>query len=268
MYRFEIEITSTHILVLLTVVAVVYTVWTMYFLAQESRRASGKGHRKHKIDSSSGDSSPKADIMGKSKFVLTRSVPPPQSIVATDSKPNTRMATTSASVTTPEHPRQIAQDELDEVFGRAPEDERNEPLKIHHPLYAGQSLPREMFADHEDDENEDLPLRNRRCAQGVRFEELGDAYDGVVNNHPLTGKEEVATGRILLDLKHTDMFEYIVSGDRKRQSKALYLIDTYLTEVQRRIMAEDSENHEPQDDVVAPQGYSISDSAKPIRRPR
>jgi hypothetical protein len=254
MYRFEIEITSTHILVLLTVAAVVYAGYAMYFLIRENRRAGGSEGEKRTTTSQSENNKFKDDIMGKSKFVMTRNVPPPQAAVTI--------------VSTPEHPRQIAQDELDEIFGRAPEGERNEPLKIHHPLYVGRSLQKKIADDHEDDENEDLPLRSHCHAQGVRFEELGDAYNGVVYNPPLTEKEEVATGRILLDLKHTDMFEYIVSGDRKRQSKALYLIDTYLTAFQRRMMAEGAESDEPQNGVVAPQGYSIGDDASPIRRPR
>jgi hypothetical protein len=254
MYRFEIEITSTHILVLLTVVAVVYAGYAMYFMIRENHRAERDERRKRKTASSSGDKAPRPDIMGKSKFVLTQSVPPPQVTEITESMP--------------EHPRQIAQDELDEVFGRAPEGESNEPLKIHHPLYVGQSLSREIADDNEDDENEDLPLRSHRRAQGVRFEELGDAYNRVVHTPSMTTKEEVETGRILLELKHTDMFEYIVSGEHKRQNKALYLIDIYLTAFQRRMMAEDAENHESEDSVVAPQGYSIGDDARPIRRPR
>jgi hypothetical protein len=268
MYRFEIEINSTHALILLTVVAVVYAGYTMYFMIRENHRADRREYRKQKTASSSSDSKPKADIMGKSKFVLTQSAPSPQVTVAPDIEPNTRKAATFASETIPKYSRQITQDELDEVFGRAPEGESNEPLKIHHPLYFGQSLPREIADDNEDDENEDLPLRSHRRAQGVRFEELGDAYNRVVHAPYMTTKEEVETGRILLELKHTDMFEYIVSGEHKRQNKALYLIDIYLTAFQRRMMAEDAENPESEDVIVAPQGYSISDDAKPIRRQR
>ncbi len=258
MYRFEIEVSTTHILVFITIVAVLYTVWSMYLLIRDSRRMNGKGRGDREIASSSDNKVRKVDIMGKSKFVLEERGTSPSVAAVPESTTN--------------HPRQIAPDELDNVFGMPPEGERNEPLAIYHPLYIEQSLPKvETHGGYDDgdenDENDDLPIRGRYPAHGVKFEELGDAYNRVAHNPSLAAKQEVETGRILLDLRLTDMFEYIISGSRERENKAIYLMETYLEAFRKRMEAEEAKSLPPQD-VIAPQGYSVSNNARPIRRPQ
>ncbi len=255
MYRFEIEINSDHVLIFLTILTVIYTVYVLFYIIRDERRMKGKGRRKRKYSYQSEIDDD--DIMGKSKFVLEESVPPPQ--------------VTATAESAPQYPRQVAPEELDNVFGAPPQGEANHPLDIYQPLYAEQALSKGKayggYYDSDDDECEYLPLRGRQPARGVKFEELGDAYNRVVYNPIMTEKEEVTTGRILLDLKPTDMFEYIVSGDQKRENTAHYLIDVYLDAFRKRMLAEEAESL-PMQDVIAPQGYTVSDSVRPIRRPR
>ena len=70
----------------------------------------------------------------------------------------------------PEHPRQIPPEDLDEVFGVAPEGEPNEPLEIDFPLY-DESFPdadaEEPDYDEDEDDTEELPLLGRSLAQGL-----------------------------------------------------------------------------------------------------
>ncbi len=84
----------------------------------------------------------------------------------------------------PEHPRQIPPEDLDEVFGVAPEGEPNEPLEIDFPLYD------ESFPD-ADAEEPDYDVRMKTtpkscpfwalaCQGLVFFEQMGEAYRHVV----------------------------------------------------------------------------------------
>ena len=98
----------------------------------------------------------------------------------------------------PEHPRQIPPEDLDEVFGVAPEGEPNEPLEIDFPLY-DESFPdadaEEPDYDEDEDDTEELPLLGRSLAQGVSFEQMGEAYRHVVHDPPSTDEQREETGR-------------------------------------------------------------------------
>jgi hypothetical protein len=148
---------------------------------------------------------------------------------------------------------------LDEVFGETPEGETNEPLEIEQPLYVEQPpFPEEGADDDGDDENEELPLRGETPAQGVSYENLGEAYRRVVHNPSLTNKEEEETGRILLGLRQTDMFEYIVSGSPTGEDKVIYLMETYLAAFQKEL-AEREAGSQPPQKVTVPQGFNLRD---------
>ena len=252
-------INPTYVLIFLTVVAVLYAAWMVYFTMRESRRANGKERKGKETTSSSDGKVRKVDIMGKSKFVLEEGVSLPEAAVAVETESDTEMRDTFAPENVPEHPRQVAPDELDEVFGKPPEGEKNEPLEIEQPLYVEQPPFPEEFADDDEDENEELPLRGQTPAQGVSYENLGEAYRRVVHNPSLTIKEKEETGRILLDLRRTDMFEYIVSGDPKRENRVYDLMETYLAAFQKMMAEREAGSPTPQNDVAALQGFSVLD---------
>lgn len=64
---------------------------------------------------------------------------------------------------------------------------------------------------------------------GVSFEQMGEAYRHVVHDPPSTDEQREETGRVLLGLKQTDMFEVIVSGRPDGNDRVKSLIDTYLS---------------------------------------
>ena len=253
-------INPTHVLVFLTAVAVLYAAWMMYFTMRESRRANGKERKDRETASVSDIQGRDDDIMGKSKFVLTRGVSVPQAAIAVETESDTEKANTFVPEKVPDHPRQVAPDELDDVFGVPPPGETNEPLDIDQPLYVEQPPFPEEEADWggDDDENEDLPLAGRHPAHGVRYEELGEAYRRVVHNPSLTSKEEEETGRILLDLRRTDMFEYIVSGDPKRENRVYDLMESYLAAFQKRMAEREAESQSPLSNPSV-EGFNIRD---------
>lgn len=250
-------VSTVHVLWVLLAVAVAYALWMMFYLTRESHRTNRAG----KTGGSAADSSRsvirKGDIIGKSHFVLpSRSHSQPLTATASENENRTENPDIFAPASVPEHPRQIPPDELDEVFGMAPEGEANEPLDIELPPDQ-ETFPDDDadFFNDEDDENEDLPSRGRQSAQGLNFDELGDAYRQVVHNPTITDEQKEKTGRILLDLKETDMLRAIVSGKPEREDRVKSLIDTYLSAFHRRMSESSAESPSPQG--VVPEGFDV-----------
>ena len=114
--------------------------------------------------------------------------------------------------------------------------------------------------DEDEGEHDDTqPPAGRSLAKGVRFEQIGEAYRTVAHDNPLTDEKQQETGRTLLGLKQTDMFEAIVSAAPDGNDKVSRLIDAYLTAFQRRIAAEDAGGPSPQAPV--PEGFDVRDFA-------
>lgn len=247
---------TSYVLWLLLVVAVTYAVWMMIYLTREGRRTERTGKKDGNATGSSGNKK-KGDIIGKSHFVLpSRSHSQPLTATASGNEKRTENNDIFAPASVPEHPRQIPPDELDEVFGMAPEGEANEPLDIELPP------DQETFPDDDadffndgDDENEDLPFRGKQSAQGLDFDELGDAYRQVVHNPTITNEQKEKTGRILLDLEETDMLRAMVSGHPEREDRVISLIDTYLSAFHRRMSEGSAESQSPRGDL--PVGFDV-----------
>ncbi|GGK19081.1 hypothetical protein GCM10007084_47930 [Parabacteroides faecis] len=250
-------ISTSHILWLLLVVAVAYAAWMVYYLTRESHRTTGAGKRGGNAADSSGSKKRKGDIVGKSRFVLpSRSHSQPLTATASENENRTENQDIFAPASVPEHPRQIPPDELDEVFGMTPEGEVNEPLDIELPP------DQKTFPDDDadyfndgDDENEDLPFRGKQSAQGFNFDQLGDAYRHVVHNPKITDEQKEETGRVLLNLKGTDMLGAMVSGKPEREDKVSSLINTYLSAFQKRNAERSAESQPPQGDL--PPGFDV-----------
>lgn len=247
-----IVINSHTVLVLLIVFAVIYAVWTMVYLNR-------LGKTKKKTSDTKEDNPAKrkkGDIMGKSRFVLPLSGhSQPEAAVTPETESDTKKENIFAPASVPEHPRQIAPEELDDVFGAVPEGETNEPLDIDYPLPIKPFPEGEAEETEDEDESEDLPFRGKPVARGVSFEQMGEAYRHVVHNPTITDDEKEETGRVLLNLKGTDMFEAIVSGQPGRGDKVDILINTYLTAFQKKVAERSAENEPPQGEV--PTGFNV-----------
>ena len=194
----------------------------------------------------------------ESRFVLDPRHSRPQAAVESETEKVTEKADIFVPTNVPEHPRQIPPEDLDEVFGVAPEGEPNEPLEIDFPLY-DESFPdadaEEPDYDEDEDDTEELPLLGRSLAQGVSFEQMGEAYRHVVHDPPSTDEQREETGRVLLGLKQTDMFEVIVSGRPDGNDRVKSLIDTYLSAFHRRMSERSAESPSPQGSV--PTGFDV-----------
>lgn len=236
---------TTIVPVFLTVFSVAYAIWVIVRLRHDARpRRGAKSEASRKRGK---------EIIGRSHVVMahrSQSVPLPQTQTSTPFQERKSVGNSDifAPASVPEHPRQIPPEELDEVFGDVPEGEANEPLKIDCPLYET-SFP-DTEAEEDENDTEDLPLRGRMLARGVSFEDMGEVYRHVVQQSPIiTTEQKENAGRILLNLKQTDMFEAIVSGHPEGKEKVKDLIDTYLSAFQRRVYERSAESPSPQGTV-------------------
>lgn len=236
---------KTMILPILLIVCCSYLIWIVMQIRHPSQ---DQDNHKGKTDSGQPEKGEKrGEIMGKSKFVLRHSLPQ----AATEPEPEKYVENhnTFAASDVPKHPIRVPDDELDEAFS-------NPPLDIDYPLEY-EDYPDE--ADEEDEEYEELSINGSpSLAQGVSFENMGEAFRTVVHNPTQTEKEEEETGRVLLDLKHTDMFEALVSGNPEREKRVGSLIDSYLAAFKKRQAANSPEQAYVSDGSI-PADFNVRD---------
>lgn len=247
-------IQSIHIMRFIILIVVLYTIWAVWYLHRLKKRS----HRDIPLQ----EKKCKGDVVGKSLFVLPRSHSLPEASTASDNEKVTENSDIFAASDVPGYPRQIPPEELDEVFGAVPKGETNEPLDIDYPFES--DFPDEEADDIEgdddfDEESEDLLLQSKSRASGISFEEMGEAYRHVVHNPQLTDEQKEDTGRILLNLKHTDMFEAIVSGQPMGEDKVNELIDTFLSAFYQRMSEKNGESQALRSTV--PEDFDVSDYA-------
>ena len=221
-----------------------YLVWVVWCLFEERGKKlrgdpeNGKGERKNN----------RADIVGASRFVLPRRLSQPHTAIENESEKGNENRDIFATATIPKHPRQIPPEELSEVFGNPPDGVENESLDIDYPLYESFPDERNEGPNFDNDESESEPIPGRTLAQGVTFEQMGEVYRRIAaNNQNTTDEQKIETGRILSQMKGTDVFEAIVSGQLDGRDKVRELMDSYLASFQKR--TSEGEGLSPQGEV-------------------
>ena len=241
-----ITISPYTVLVLLVAFTVIYALWTMFLFISENRRLR-RGNREAMLREQDRKKN-KGDIIGKSLFVLDERISAPQAAKNTDNERDNKKENIFVPSDVPkEHSRIIPVGELDEVFGEIPPGEANLPLDIDCPI---------PEADEEDEEEyEALQVSGRSLAEGISFEQMGEAYRTVVHNPIITEEKKEETGRVLLHLKHTDMFEAMVSGGPEREDRVGGLINSYLKAFHQRKAGESGEDKPSATSV--PKGFDV-----------
>ena len=243
-----ITITPNTVLAMLVAFAILYSLWTMHFFISENRRFR-KENRETMLREQDRKKN-KGDIVGKSQFVLKERIPVTQTAKEADNEKEKGKGNIFALSDVPkEHSRIIPADKLDEVFGEVPPGEANPPLDIDCPM------SEEPEYEDEEEEYEALQVSGRSLAEGISFEQMGEAYRTVVHNPIITEEKKEETGRVLLHLKHTDMFEAMVSGEPEREDRVDGLIDSYLKAFHQR-KAERSGEDKPSATSV-PKGFDV-----------
>lgn len=162
----------------------------------------------------------KSDIVGKSRFKLSSSMPLAANAKPLDSslsEPGNAIEK-AGNFALPDEGKPIAEvppDELDEVFSDTPSGEENEPMEIDYPLEYETAPPE----DCDEEETEEMEgLAGAMLATGVRFEDLGNVVRTLNRTEDATPRQRQKAGDTLLEIRRSDLFEQLVSGkpDAKR----------------------------------------------------
>lgn len=227
---------------------VLYVVWTFLFLCYER-------WKRRKTERTVSSILPKkngltAEIIGKSKFVLPASKPLDATLKpvgATAENTDNQVKKDSTFVPASEnHPLQVPNEELDEMFTDAPpEGENNDPMDV------------DMSMDYDEDEDEDTAqAQPTASASGISFDAMCAAVK--VLNQPkgtVSEQEERQAGRTLSELQHTNVMQQITSGEPKKNDRVSELINLHLDAFRKQ-------QGEPEEEIEignVPDGFGVND---------
>lgn len=172
---------------------------------------------------------PKEDIIGKSKFDLRQSRTEATTLI------NNEKEKENASIFVEEEEKKtsatIPLDKLDEVFSKddLPDKDSNEiNLEIENtpPEFEPDNDSEEI--DEEETEEEDTEGRaGVSMASGLDFNNLASMMRTVETPDNATSEEKEEAGRVLVEIRKTDMFEQVVSGEPKKKVVVSSLMDDY-----------------------------------------
>lgn len=231
---------------LILTLILLYCIYVVYFFIGDHRR---KKRKKDIVGSGSNLtelSRRTEDIVGKSKFSLSHSLPEATTTL------KTKKEIENPDIFVPSNEKQssaeVPPDELDEAFSNTPPEEENEPMDIDVPLEYEDS---ETEEDPEPEEEEVEGAAQAVLASGVRFEELGNAVRAVTHKEEATQKQKEEAGRTLLEMRQTDMFEQLVSGKPDRAAIVTEFMDAHLSAFYRKLEAEKPEANKTGKNVPA-----------------
>lgn len=212
-----------------------YCIYVVYFFIGDNRRKRrkknivGDGSNLRELNRRTDD------IVGKSKFNLSHSQPEATTTSKSDK------TTENPDIFVPANVKQAAAEvppeEMDEAFSETPPDEENEPMDIDVSLEYEDNEPEEPEPEEEEVEG----AAQAALASGVRFEDLGNAVRAVTQKEATTRKQKEEAGRTLLEIRQTDMFEQLVSGNPDRANIVTEFMDAHLSAFYRRLDKQSTE---------------------------
>lgn len=199
---------------------------------------------------------PKEDIIGKSKFDIRQSQTEATTLI------NSEKEKENASIFVEKEEKKtsvaIPLDKLDEVFSTDDKTEENSDeinLEIENtpPEFEPDNDSEEI--DETESEEEDTEGRaGVSMALGLDFNNLASMVRTVETPDNATSEEKEEAGRVLVEIRKTDMFEQVVSGEPKKKVVISSLMDDYFAAFHRK-QQEAGELEEPT--VRAPKEFEV-----------
>lgn len=198
---------------------------------------------------------PKEDIIGKSKFNLRQSRTEATTLI------NNEKEKENASIFVEEEEKKnsatIPLDKLDEVFSKddlSDKDSNEINLEIENtpPEFEPDNDSEEI--DEEETEEDTEGRAGVSMASGLDFNNLASMMRTVETPDNATSEEKEEAGRVLVEIRKTDMFEQVVSGKPKKKVVVSSLMDDYFSAFQRK-QREAEEIVEPT--VKAPTDFNV-----------
>lgn len=179
---------------------------------------------------------PKEDIIGKSKFDIRQSRTEATTLI------NNEKENKNASMFVEKEEKKtsavIPLDKLDEVFSTDNKTEENSDeinLEIENtpPEFEPDNDSEEI--DETESEEEDTEGRaGVSMALGLDFNNLASMVRTVETPDNATSEEKEEAGRVLVEIRKTDMFEQVVSGEPKKKVVVSSLMDDYFAAFHRK----------------------------------
>lgn len=203
-------------------------------------------------------SPPKEDIIGKSGFDLRHSLPQATTLIKSEKREGNTPTFAPGNVKeeTQNTPAAIPPSELDRVFSSGVEADNSGEID----LVINDEPEGEEYDDYGDQvdtqESEDTGgPAGVSMATGVNFDDLSGMVKTVENPDAASPEEKEEAGRVMTEIRKTDMFEQIVSGEPKKKTAAGKLMDDYFAAYHRRKREAGAMPDEPS--VRAPKDFDI-----------
>ena len=198
--------------------------------------------------------SPKEDIIGKSTFSLRHSLPDATTLIINKKGKEKPLifVPENAKGETQSVPKVVPPSELNRVFSSvSTENDDNEIIIDYNPK--PEDEPDDNDGEIDEDEIEDAGVpTGAGVATGLGFNELAGMLRTVESVEIADSEEKEEAGRVLVDVRKTDMFEQVVSGSPKKKTIVSQLMDEYFAAFYRN----HSEAH-PESTVKAPADFDI-----------
>ena len=215
---------------------VLYALFVVLYLLRE-RMIKRKKSAAKKSAFNPFKSSPKEDIIGKSGFDLRHSLPEATTLIESDKRgENTpTFVPENAGKETQNTPVAIPSSELDKVFSSGKADNSGEiDLAFNDGPKGEESDNYEEYVDTEESEDKGDSAAGVSLATGLDFDNLSGMVKTVDNPEAATEQEKEEAGRVLAEVRQTDMFEQVVSGEPQKKVTAGKLMDDYFAAYHHR----------------------------------
>lgn len=193
----------------------------------------------------------KEDIMGKSGFDVRNSLPEATTLIKSEKRAenHSTFAVGNERPVPQRPPAAIPEDRLDEVFSSP---KANYSDDVDFSFDDGSEDDEKERADgdiidHEESDGDEAGgmAFSPMMATGVGFDELKGMAQTVNAPDAADATERVEAGRVLVEVRQTDMFEQLVSGRPEKRVTVGQLMDEFLSEWRRRQRETDERNEEP-----------------------
>jgi len=202
-------------------------------------------------------SPPTEEIIGKGRFTLRHSLSEATTLIQSEKRAKNAsiFAGGSEKTTGRDMSAAIPPSELDQVFssGRAADDSGEIDLLMDDPPDE-ESEPADGMMDAEEGE-EAGELTGVNLAVGINFNDLSGMVKAVANPAAATPEEQEAAGWTLVEVRKTDLFEQVVSGEPAKRITAGKLMDDFFAAYHRRKREADEATEETA--VKAPKEFNV-----------
>lgn len=213
---------------------VLYALFVVLYLLRERMLKRRKNAAK-KTDFNPFRAAPKEDIIGKSKFDLRQSRTEATTLINNEKEKEN--ASIFVEIEEKKTSVAIPLDKLDEVFSKddlSDKDSNEINLEIENtpPEFEPDNDSEEI--DEEETEEDTEGRAGVSMASGLDFNNLASMMRTVETPDNATSEEKEEAGRVLVEIRKTDMFEQVVSGKPKKKVIVSSLMDDYFSAYQRK----------------------------------